>query len=80
MAFTTPKTTGAIIVCCHCGDLFTSLPKGLCGKCSTPEKRAKLDEENRKIWLESKSLTPFVCKFCEREKLAEISHNKYLEK
>ena len=50
MAIQKPSGNKTIILCMHCGDQFTSLSNGLCSKCKTPEKRAALDDENRKIW------------------------------
>jgi hypothetical protein len=78
MAFDKSKSNKAIILCEHCGDQYTSLSKGICGKCSTPEKRAKLDEENKKIFEESGM--EFDCRFCSQEKIQKESHNKFMEK
>lgn len=53
-------------VCSHCGDMFSTNIGDFCSKCKTPEKREKLDQDNREIWAESKM--EFHCKFCSREK------------
>lgn len=72
MAIKKPSGSRPIILCMHCGEQFTALPKeGLCSRCKTTEKRAAMDEENRKIWEGNKFKKPFRCAYCERERKIE---------
>lgn len=76
MAFgkSTASSNKTIILCDHCGDQYTSLTNGLCSKCKTPEKRAKLDAENAEIFGASK--LEFHCQYCAREKRREADRNQ----
>jgi DNA-directed RNA polymerase subunit RPC12/RpoP len=60
------KSNGTIFLCSHCGERFKSNIGYFCSKCKTPEKRAKMDQENLEIWSESGK--KYRCLFCENEK------------
>lgn len=54
-----------IYLCVHCGDRFKSEVK-LCKNCNTAEKRAAMDEENKKVF-EAQGLV-FHCGYCSLKK------------
>ena len=60
----TAKFTNGAYDCIHCGERSGS-PRVFCKSCGTAEGRAKVDEENKKIFAAAGK--EFICEYCERE-------------
>lgn len=59
------------VVCSHCGQKGAIVgadnnKQWFCGYCNTPEKRAEMDKNNKKIFSDN-GLPEYHCKFCEKE-------------